>query len=88
MDFEDFFEIGVIWSERVQMQVKSILGERYGDLDALRTFVWTNPSIFEVVMAFWSFFTEISTLGYYGRRGENGRKSARIQKAAESAQVR
>ena len=66
MDFELFFQSGVNWSERVQMQAKSILGERYDVLDAFRTFIWSNPSIFEGDMAFWSFFTEISVFAYSG----------------------
>ena len=66
MDFELFFQSGANWSERVQIQEKTLQEERYDVLDAFRTFILTNPSIFEGDMAFWSFFTEISVFAYSG----------------------
>ena len=65
------------------MQEKSILGEWYDILDALWTFVWTNPSIFEVVMAFWSQPTEISDVaccGEGGKKCENQKESKQLAK--------
>ena len=48
------------------MQEKTLQEERYDVLDAFRTFIWSNPPIFQEVMTFWSFFTEISVFAYGG----------------------